>query len=644
MRYNYAIFCLVVSSSAAGCSSVSIPVSMPSLPWSSAAVESNPTAEALFEEGVTHFNNKKYALAIDRLQRVKTEFPFSPLLIPAELKIAEAYYLNKQYPEAAAAFKEFQALHPTNENIPMVVYHLGLAHLDQFTATDRDQKMTEIARGYFATVVRNHPNSPYANQAKEKLAKCLEYLAEYEFYVASFYLREKKYPAARERLEEILRRYRETPTGVKALYQLGESYRLEKNSLKAALAYEALLQHYPENPLAKEARSQLAQLEKEKQDPLALLLMRDRRPGTQLEGEEVRNSKFEIRNEKNLNLVVKKEVVHEEPREEKGVLRRVADTINPLAWFSSSDDKKDNGDKKATAPSKKEDSPGLPVRDTQTGLMASLWSGINPFASKQENKQGEPARDPRLVGKIDESLKSQGIDTGSQNLASRPPTADLPQIEQATPPPTTNTATLVSDIDAKLKKEGKNVAELPPPPEAAPVLKATGTQHSKPATPKANTPPSASTQRLVAGIDEALKQKGIEPAKVETTKKTEDGGPGAAEGSGGRPSAVTGQQKVELAPRLVLEKGPLFLDPAQVQGQEKPKEAEEVQTQPAESAEPPKGLPQAVVKGPAQAKDKAPETKVTEKRTPQPEEEKGIFDQLKEDLGRLRGLLNPFGW
>src|SRR3972149_119883 len=146
-----------------GCSSISLP-SLPSWPWSTPATQPNATAEALFDEGTAYLNNKKYALAIDRFQKVKAEYPFSPELVPAELKLAEAYYLNKQYPEAAAAFKEFQTMHPSNENIPLVLYHLGLVHFEQFTSSDRYQKVTEIAKGYFEQVVKNHANSPYAAQ------------------------------------------------------------------------------------------------------------------------------------------------------------------------------------------------------------------------------------------------------------------------------------------------------------------------------------------------------------------------------------------------------------------------------------------------------------------------------------------------
>src|SRR3989338_8636992 len=317
IRYSlFAIFILFLSS----CSSLSMP-SLPSWPWSTPAPQPNATAEALFAEGTDHFKNKKYALAIDRFQRVKVEYPFSPEVIAAELKLAEAYYLNKQYPEAAAAFKEFQTLHPSNENIPLVLYHLGLVHFEQFTSSDRYQKVTEIAKGYFEQVVKNHANSPYAAQAKEKLVKCLEYLSDHEFNIAKFYFNEKKYLAAIDRLEAIIRRCAGMPVAANALYYLGESYRLEKNNIKAALAYEALIQHYPNDPLATNAQAQLSEVTKEKQDPLATLLKRDGRPA--LASSQPSAVSAQQKQPRDVNLVAKKEVAHEEPGEEKGILRRV---------------------------------------------------------------------------------------------------------------------------------------------------------------------------------------------------------------------------------------------------------------------------------------------------------------------------------
>src|SRR5216684_2586344 len=154
MRTKLIFVVLLTTTWAAGCSSVSLPSlpSLPSMPWSNSAVKPDPSAEALFEEGMRAFNEKKYVRAIDAFTKIKTDHPFSPLVTETELKIADAYYLNQQYPEAINAFKEFQSMHPSNENIPFIIYRLGQAHFDQFTSTDREQKNTEIAKGYFETV------------------------------------------------------------------------------------------------------------------------------------------------------------------------------------------------------------------------------------------------------------------------------------------------------------------------------------------------------------------------------------------------------------------------------------------------------------------------------------------------------------
>jgi outer membrane protein assembly factor BamD len=613
---------------AAGCSS------LPSLPWSTSAEQSNPTAEALFEEGMTHFKNKKYVLAIDRFQRLRSEFPFSQQLTAAELKLGESYYLNKQYPEAAAAFKEFQTLHPTNENIPFVVYHLGLVHLDQFSSIDRDQKMTEIAKGYFETVVKNHHNSPFVSQAKEKLIKCLDYLAEHEFNIASFYFQEKKYAAAIDRLEQILRRYRDTSLAPKALYYLGESYRLDKNPLKATLAYEAFIQYFPDDPLAKTAQTYLNDLVNQKVDPLAVLLKRDGRPtaAASLSSEkgEFQNPKPEIRNPKELNLVAKKDVVHEEPGDEKGFFRRISDKINP--FVPSSKGKRDD-EKKIETVTAKEESPGF---------LGSLWRGINPFA-KGEKIKVEAARDPQLVGLVDQSLNQQGIDTAVRNVASTPPTADLPKVEEAAPAPT-NTLELLSRVDATLQNGGKNINALPSTPEIHPVFGTSIPEVKKPPTTGADTSPAppSDTSGLITSIDQGLKSKGIDPTKVTTNPITD-------ERQGTKDLSRQPAQEIELSPRLNMEQKPFFLDPQAIRVPEAEKASEpKEETQTNKPTESVKGLPQAVVTGlPQPQKESRKEVKAADKKKPsedENEESKGVFDQLKEDVGRLKSLLNPFSW
>jgi outer membrane protein assembly factor BamD len=620
-KFPLALFAVVIGIS--GCSSLS----MPSVPWFKSAAPADPTAEALFAEGSRYLNEKKYARAIDVLQKLKSGHPFSPLLTETELKVADAYYLNQQYPEAITAFKEFQSLHPTNENISFVILRLGQAHLDQFTSVDRDQKNTEVAKGYFETVITNHPKSPHAREAAEKLAKCIQYLSEHEFNVAIFYHQQEKYPAARDRFEEIVRKYKGTPTAIKSLYYLGESYRKEKNWVKASLAYEALVQHYPETKFAVDAKTQLAQLDKEKLDPLALLLMRDRRPGAA----PVAETKEEpaLSKLKDLNLVAKKELVYEEPGAEKGMLRRVADKLNP---FSSSDESKHEPKESATE---------LLVRRKEaekesSGIFASLW----PFGKQSSSSNSKPSQNTGLVGNIDDSLKQKGIDTAGQaNLT--PPVANLPKNEEA-PPQKMDTGVLLGSIDSTLKKGGKN-PELPPAPEASAAFKDPPAIQTTPTKAPAQ-PQSPASSGLLSNIDQKLKSQGLEPSRFELP-------PSPAEIT---ESAVknTPPAKVELEPKVNSEKGPLFLAPAELPSSATSDRADDANTSNAkpdvvEKAQPADRIaPRNLVRGPTQSQpaNRATTPAEQKKAAPGEEESKGLFGQLRDDVENASKMLNPFRW
>ena len=636
MRIRLLSLSLITAIWLAGCSSVS-------MPWSGSA-KPDPTAEALYEDGMRYFAEKRYARAIDTLTKLKTDHPFSPQLTDAELKIADAYYLNQQYPEAINAFKEFQSLHPTNENIPFVLYRLGQAHLDQFTATDRDQKNTEIAKNYFENVIQNYPKSPYATEAREKLGKAVGYLAEHDFNVATFYLQQEKYPAARERFEEIVRKYRGTPVAARSLFFLGESYRKEKNTVKASLAYEALIQHYPDSKFVPEAKAYLAQLEKEKQDPLAMLLMRDRRPAAPAGAESAQQTASNAKPNVADNLVAKTEIVYEEPGDEKGIFRQVVDKINP---FGSSGDSK----KKTESPTEVAAKKNTGEKQQSGGVVASLWDGVNPFGGQdakttQTTQTRQTSKSDQLVNQIDDSLKQKGIDGQTQTASLTPPAAALPtEAALASPPPQTmDTSKLLGDIDANLKKSGKSVEDLPAPPEAAPVFKDAAVAEAVAARTKTSTEPqqSAVSTGLLSSIDQKLKTQGLEPSKFEA--------PPAPNQTDETPKQEQAK-KVELEPKVAVEKGPLFLPSTELRVQEKPVGTEEStdtakKPAPAQTQQAPSGgqeFPRALVQGPAQPQ---PAARTAEPRKPLPgqEEEKGAFEQLKSDVDNVGKILNPFRW
>jgi outer membrane protein assembly factor BamD len=177
---------------------------------------SRANPEAIYARGYEDYQEGRYERAVESFQRLKEVYPLSPLAILAEMGIADANFSNKSYGEAEIAYTDFYNLHPTNENIPYVLYQIAMCHFNQMSTIDRDQTETTRARKDFERLIARFPNSKFAFLAQKRLRECRQQLAEHEFYVGEFYFRTKKYRAALRRFEGIARDY----TGLGLDYKL----------------------------------------------------------------------------------------------------------------------------------------------------------------------------------------------------------------------------------------------------------------------------------------------------------------------------------------------------------------------------------------------------------------------------------------
>ncbi len=145
--------------------------------------------------------------ATAKYQRIKDRYPYSKLALEAELKLADVLYERRLYEEAKDAYSEFERLHPTNPNVPYVIYQNGMCDFIQIDAIDRDQVHTQKAIVDFNRLVKRFPDSEYAARAYMKIRQCYINLAEYELYVGDFYFKQRKYRAAMGRYRYILENY-----------------------------------------------------------------------------------------------------------------------------------------------------------------------------------------------------------------------------------------------------------------------------------------------------------------------------------------------------------------------------------------------------------------------------------------------------
>ena len=169
--------------------------------------EEDLDAGELMAQGNEDLGRGRYKDAVDAFQKIKDRFPYSKHAVNAELKMADALYLQGEYELAYAAYDEFEKLHPKHKDLAYVIYQKGMSNFSQIKSKDREQVHTLKAKEEFERLIKRFPRDEYANKARKNLRECLIYLAEYEMYVANFYYKQGKYRAALGRYAYIINNY-----------------------------------------------------------------------------------------------------------------------------------------------------------------------------------------------------------------------------------------------------------------------------------------------------------------------------------------------------------------------------------------------------------------------------------------------------
>ncbi len=220
-------------------------------------VESSLT---LFNKASAYYEKKKYWKARETFQQVRDNYPLSKYSTISELRIADSYYNEGQYSEAVFHYEDFKKLHPTNPVIPYVIYQIGMAYFSQILSVDRDQTLTHKAAKEFKYLISTYPSSTHAVSAQEKLDACKEKLSQHEFYVGYFSFRTKRYSAALNRFNGLLRDFPKSSVTDKTYLYIGKTHLSLGDKEKAGDSLTYLLRNYPDSEYRNEAQALLTQI------------------------------------------------------------------------------------------------------------------------------------------------------------------------------------------------------------------------------------------------------------------------------------------------------------------------------------------------------------------------------------------------
>ncbi|MCR9204181.1 MAG: outer membrane protein assembly factor BamD [Halobacteriovoraceae bacterium] len=167
-------------------------------------------AEVLYQESEKLMKAGRYILATEKLNRIRSKYPYSYYATFAELLAADVLFLQENYAEAAAAYIVFKDFHPKHKKADYVVYRIGESFFKQLPSTfDRDLSPGFEAIKYYRELKKVHETSEYAKKADGRIQEIEGMIRNKEKYIADFYFKTEVYDAARFRYENIINEFRE---------------------------------------------------------------------------------------------------------------------------------------------------------------------------------------------------------------------------------------------------------------------------------------------------------------------------------------------------------------------------------------------------------------------------------------------------
>lgn len=215
----------------------------------------NMAANEIYQQGVKHVRKNRFAQAVDDFEALESRYPFGEYADKAQLGAVFAHYLNEDYAQALPAVDRFLRMYPRHPNVDYGFYMKGLIHFSEAVGflnryfpmdrAERDPNPAKKALASFQHLVTHYPDSPYIENAKQRMIYLRNMIAENELYAAKYYLKKGAYLAAATRCNYILVHFDRSPQIEEALAIMVQSYRQLALHDLANDAYHVLSQNFP---------------------------------------------------------------------------------------------------------------------------------------------------------------------------------------------------------------------------------------------------------------------------------------------------------------------------------------------------------------------------------------------------------------
>jgi outer membrane protein assembly factor BamD len=222
------------------------------------------TARYRYEQGVEALDDDNYLEAVKHFTFVKNKFAYSKYAALAELRIADTYFDQGKHIEAIDSYRLFVQGRPNHREVSYAMWRVSLSYYEQMPSDfflfppshEKDQAATKDALRALRKYVERFPKGEHVGDANERILDARRALADYEMYVARFYLGQERAVSARGRLETLHKDFSDVPELWRAAsLMLTEVYAGMEQPDEAKRVAAALIAQHPASDEAQAARA-----------------------------------------------------------------------------------------------------------------------------------------------------------------------------------------------------------------------------------------------------------------------------------------------------------------------------------------------------------------------------------------------------
>ena len=220
--------------------------------------ETNQSVEKLYAQAKDEAALGNYDKAAKLFEKLEGRAAGTLVGQQAQLERAWALYRGGEKADALTAINRYIKNNPSSPALDYAYYLRGLINfgreeglLERYVGLDmtqRDQAYVRQSFDDFAALIKRHPDSRYAPDARQRMIYLREGMAQADLNVALFYLRQGAYVASSNRAKHILETYDQTRQTGDALAVLVKSYRALGQEKLADDSERVLKLNYPQHP------------------------------------------------------------------------------------------------------------------------------------------------------------------------------------------------------------------------------------------------------------------------------------------------------------------------------------------------------------------------------------------------------------